>query len=104
VRIGGFRVGDSVDAGGEIFTIAGSVANLIVVESAKLEMEIGFRDYFRAGLPVTLVTLLVGWGWLEWVRSGCQLSRSIHLVPMRDCHNIFSEENRLAGFECGGRL
>ena len=45
-------------------TITGSVANLIVVESAKPEMEIGFWDYFRVGLPITLATLLVGWGWL----------------------------------------
>jgi Na+/H+ antiporter NhaD/arsenite permease-like protein len=48
-------------------TITGSVANLIVVESAKPEMEIGFWDYFRVGLPITLVTLLVGWGWLAWI-------------------------------------
>lgn len=49
-------------------TITGSVANIIVVESAKPDVEIGFRDYFRVGLPVTLTTLLVGWAWLAWVR------------------------------------
>ena len=49
-------------------TITGSVANLIVVESDKPEMEIGFWDYFRVGLPITLATLLVGWGWLAWIR------------------------------------
>jgi Na+/H+ antiporter NhaD/arsenite permease-like protein len=49
-------------------TITGSVANLIVVESAKPEMEIGFWDYFRVGLPITLATLLVGWGWLAWIQ------------------------------------
>jgi Na+/H+ antiporter NhaD/arsenite permease-like protein len=48
-------------------TITGSVANLIVVESAKPEMEIGFWDYFRVGLPITLATLVVGWAWLAWV-------------------------------------
>jgi Na+/H+ antiporter NhaD/arsenite permease-like protein len=48
-------------------TITGSVANLIVVESAKAEIQIGFWDYFRVGLPITLATLLVGWGWLAWV-------------------------------------
>jgi Na+/H+ antiporter NhaD/arsenite permease-like protein len=48
-------------------TITGSVANLIVVESAKPEMEIGFWDYFRVGLPITVATLLVGWGWLAWI-------------------------------------
>ena len=49
-------------------TITGSVANLIVVESAKPEMEIGFWDYFRVGLPITVATLLVGWGWLAWIQ------------------------------------
>jgi Na+/H+ antiporter NhaD/arsenite permease-like protein len=49
-------------------TITGSVANLIVAESARPEMEIGFWDYFRVGLPITLATLLVGWGWLAWTR------------------------------------
>jgi Na+/H+ antiporter NhaD/arsenite permease-like protein len=48
-------------------TITGSVANLIVVESARPEMEIGFWDYFRVGLPITLTTLLVGWAWLAWI-------------------------------------
>jgi Na+/H+ antiporter NhaD/arsenite permease-like protein len=48
-------------------TITGSVANLIVVESARPEMEIGFWDYFLVGLPITLTTLLVGWAWLAWI-------------------------------------
>lgn len=49
-------------------TITGSVANIIVVETAKPELEIGFRDYFRVGFPITVATLLVGWGWLAWVK------------------------------------
>jgi Na+/H+ antiporter NhaD/arsenite permease-like protein len=48
-------------------TITGSVANIIVVESAKPELHIGFRQYFRAGLPVTLGTLVIGWAWLRLV-------------------------------------
>ena len=48
-------------------TITGSVANIIVVESAGPEIEIGFWDYFRVGLPITLATLLVGSLWLAWV-------------------------------------
>ncbi len=48
-------------------TITGSVANIIVVESAKPEAEIGYRDYLRVGVPITLITLLVGWGWLAWM-------------------------------------
>lgn len=46
-------------------TITGSVANIIVVETAKPEMHIGFRQYFRAGLPITAGTLLMGWLWLR---------------------------------------
>jgi len=48
-------------------TITGSVANIIVVERARKEVAIGFFDYFRIGLPVTLLTLLFGWLWLSWV-------------------------------------
>jgi Na+/H+ antiporter NhaD/arsenite permease-like protein len=46
-------------------TITGSVANIIVVETAKPQMSVGFRQYFRAGLPVTAGTLLIGWAWLR---------------------------------------
>jgi Na+/H+ antiporter NhaD/arsenite permease-like protein len=46
-------------------TITGSVANIIVVETAKPEMHIGFWQYFRVGLPVTVGTLLVGLAWLR---------------------------------------
>lgn len=49
-------------------TITGSVANIIVVETARPDVEIRFRDYLRAGLPITLATLLVGWLWLAWVK------------------------------------
>jgi Na+/H+ antiporter NhaD/arsenite permease-like protein len=46
-------------------TITGSVANIIVVETAKPEIEIRFQDYLKAGVPITLMTLTVGWAWLE---------------------------------------
>lgn len=43
-------------------TIMGSVANLIVVEQARSAgVRIGFGEYSRVGVPVTLLTLLVGW-------------------------------------------
>ncbi|HXE91782.1 MAG TPA: anion transporter [Terriglobales bacterium] len=48
-------------------TITGSVANIIMVERAKPEVEISFRDYFEVGLPITVLTLLVGWAWLTLV-------------------------------------
>ncbi|HLH38088.1 MAG TPA: anion transporter [Bryobacteraceae bacterium] len=41
-------------------TILGSVANLIVVEKSRPVVAIGFWEYFRAGLPVTLITLAIG--------------------------------------------
>jgi Na+/H+ antiporter NhaD/arsenite permease-like protein len=43
-------------------TILGSVANLIVVEAAReARVEIGFLEYCRVGVPLTIVTLLLGW-------------------------------------------
>jgi Na+/H+ antiporter NhaD/arsenite permease-like protein len=47
-------------------TVTGSVANLIVVERAHDEVHIGFWDYSRIGIPVTLLTLAVGWAWLSF--------------------------------------
>jgi Na+/H+ antiporter NhaD/arsenite permease-like protein len=41
-------------------TIMGSVANIIVVESARPHVEIGFWDYARYGIPVTVLTTAVG--------------------------------------------
>ena len=49
-------------------TITGSVANIIVVESARPEVRITFRDYFRAGLPITVATLIAGSAWLVLVK------------------------------------
>jgi Na+/H+ antiporter NhaD/arsenite permease-like protein len=48
-------------------TITGSVANIIVVERAKPEVKISFGEYLRAGVPITLLTLVIGWAWLLWV-------------------------------------
>ena len=43
-------------------TLLGSVANLIVVETARAaRVEIGFVEYCKVGVPLTLVTLLLGW-------------------------------------------
>ncbi|MBV8146848.1 MAG: hypothetical protein JO184_17795, partial [Gammaproteobacteria bacterium] len=48
--------------------ITGSVANIIVVERARPAVHIGFREYFRLGLPLTAVTLAWGILWLSLVR------------------------------------
>ena len=41
-------------------TIIGSVANMIVVESAREDLEIGFWDYARFGIPITILTTVAG--------------------------------------------
>jgi Na+/H+ antiporter NhaD/arsenite permease-like protein len=43
-------------------TLLGSVANLIVAEAAReARVEIGFLEYSRVGVPLTILTLAVGW-------------------------------------------
>jgi Na+/H+ antiporter NhaD/arsenite permease-like protein len=43
------------------FTITGSVANLIMVQRARQEgVEVSFREYFRAGAPLTVITIGAG--------------------------------------------
>jgi len=41
-------------------TIIGSVANMIVVESARQHVEIGFWDYARFGIPITILSTVAG--------------------------------------------
>jgi Na+/H+ antiporter NhaD/arsenite permease-like protein len=41
-------------------TIIGSVANMIVVESARGHIEVGFWDYARFGIPITILTTAAG--------------------------------------------
>lgn len=45
-------------------TILGSVANMIVVESARGHCEVGFWDYAKFGIPITLLSLAVGFALL----------------------------------------
>jgi Na+/H+ antiporter NhaD/arsenite permease-like protein len=47
-------------------TITGSVANIIVIEKARTESPVSFREYLRAGIPVTLATVIVGTIWLKY--------------------------------------
>lgn len=52
---------------GNLLTI-GSIANLIVIEQARpYGIEIGFREHARAGIPVTIVSLLITLGWIWWM-------------------------------------
>jgi Na+/H+ antiporter NhaD/arsenite permease-like protein len=41
-------------------TLLGSVANLIVAQRARAEVVITFREYLRAGVPLTILTLAIG--------------------------------------------
>jgi Na+/H+ antiporter NhaD/arsenite permease-like protein len=41
-------------------TIVGSVANMIVVESARNHIQVSFWDYSRFGIPVTILTTAAG--------------------------------------------
>jgi len=47
------------------FTLLGSVANLIVAEQSKTAgTPLSFGAFFKVGLPLTLITLVVGTAWL----------------------------------------
>jgi Na+/H+ antiporter NhaD/arsenite permease-like protein len=49
-------------------TVLGSVANLIVVESARRAgTHLGFLEYLKVGVPLTILTTLVGVAWLALV-------------------------------------
>ena len=48
-------------------TILGSVANIIVVESARGQAEVGFWDYAKFGIPVTILTTIAGLAMLLWL-------------------------------------
>jgi Na+/H+ antiporter NhaD/arsenite permease-like protein len=41
-------------------TIVGSVANMIVIESAREHLEVSFWDYARVGIPITILTTAAG--------------------------------------------
>jgi Na+/H+ antiporter NhaD/arsenite permease-like protein len=66
-RIGWLTLAMSSTLAGNL-TITGSVANIIVVERARSEVHLGFREYFRLGLPLTVLTLTSGIIWLSLVR------------------------------------
>jgi Na+/H+ antiporter NhaD/arsenite permease-like protein len=47
-------------------TVSGSIANLIVIESARRRgFKIGFFEYLRVGVPLTVLTLAFGVWWLS---------------------------------------
>lgn len=49
-------------------TLIGSVANLIVADvAAENNVRLGFWEYLKVGLPLTLITLILGTLWLWWM-------------------------------------
>jgi Na+/H+ antiporter NhaD/arsenite permease-like protein len=46
-------------------TLVGSIANLIVAEGARKTSPLAFGEYLKAGVPVTLLTLVAGTLWLS---------------------------------------
>jgi Na+/H+ antiporter NhaD/arsenite permease-like protein len=46
-------------------TVLGSVANLIVIQRARHQVRIGFWEYARVGIPVTVLTIAIGVWWLR---------------------------------------
>jgi Na+/H+ antiporter NhaD/arsenite permease-like protein len=48
-------------------TITGSVANIIVVEKARGETHVSFREYMRVGVPITIATVLIGVLWIRYL-------------------------------------
>lgn len=47
--------------------LVGSIANLIVADlAAKEGIELDWKHHLLTGLPVTLASLLVVWGWMRW--------------------------------------
>jgi Na+/H+ antiporter NhaD/arsenite permease-like protein len=51
-------------------TILGSIANLIVAETARREgVSLSFGEFLKVGVPLTILTTLAGVGWLLWTSS-----------------------------------
>lgn len=49
-------------------TLLGSVANLIVAESAKRKgIKLEFMEYLKSGIPITILTLILGIFWLSFL-------------------------------------
>lgn len=48
-------------------TLLGSVANIIVAETARPWGGLGFREHFRLGFPLALTTTAIGTFWLTWL-------------------------------------
>lgn len=50
-------------------TLLGSVANIIVAEAGRDIGGLPFRDHLKVGLPLALITTLMGALWIGWIRG-----------------------------------
>ncbi len=50
------------------FTLWGSVANIIVAETSKHKVKLGFVEYLKVGITTTIVSTFIGIVWL-WAIS-----------------------------------
>jgi len=67
-RLGWITIAAASTLAGNL-TLLGSVANLIVAESAeRWRIKLSFWEYTRSGLIITLVTLLIAVGWLTLIQ------------------------------------
>ncbi len=49
-------------------TLLGSVANLIVAESAKLRgISLDFKEYLKIGIPITFISIMLGILWINLI-------------------------------------
>lgn len=66
-RLGWLTVAASSTLAGNL-TLLGSVANLIVAETAdRWRIDLSFWEYTRSGFIITLISLLIGVLWLNWI-------------------------------------
>ena len=48
-------------------TLIGSVANLIVFESARKDAAVSFWEYLKVGAPLAVLLTALSVGWLAWL-------------------------------------
>jgi len=66
-RLGWLTVAAASTLAGNL-TLLGSVANLIVAETAnRWRIDLSFWEYTKSGFIITLITLLIGVLWLYWM-------------------------------------
>jgi Na+/H+ antiporter NhaD/arsenite permease-like protein len=66
-RLGWLTVASASTLAGNL-TLLGSVANLIVAETAnRWRIDMSFWEYTKSGFIITLITLFIGMLWLNWL-------------------------------------